>query len=222
LLHQRTKDLYFTLLSKATLPNHYAHKIRAGFARTSQKPLHLHLGCGPKYLNGFVNIDANLQHKLDLWLDVRNGLPFPDNAVDSIYSTHMLEHFYQDELERLLSECRRVLKPSGGVRFIVPNLGTAIAAYMQNENKWFYDYPFKLDSLGSRFSNFIFCGGQHRTAFDFSSMREFLERAGFGKVLHVHEGESILYHADVPPYEPGDRRDLSHSLYVEAFKEASD
>lgn len=92
LLHQRTKDLYFTLLSKVTLPNYYVHKIRAGFVRAPKKPLHLHLGCGPNYLNGFVNIDVNPQRKLDLWLDVRNGLPFPDSAVDSVYSTHMVEH----------------------------------------------------------------------------------------------------------------------------------
>jgi hypothetical protein len=27
-----------------------------------------------------------------------------------------------------------------------------------------------------------------------------------------------LYSSNVPPYEPGDLRDLPHSLYVEAFK----
>jgi len=218
LLHQRTKDLYFLLLSKATLPNHYAHKFRRAGFKEKTSPVHLHLGCGPNYLPGFLNIDANPQRKVDLWLDVRNGLPFPDGTVDSIYSTHMLEHLYHDELGRLFEECWRVLRPGGGVRFVVPNLETAITAYVQRENKWFDDYPRRLESLGGRFSNFIFCDGQHRTAFDFSHLRELLESSRFERTLQVQEGESALYPTGAPPYAPSDRRDLAHSLYVEGFR----
>jgi hypothetical protein len=32
------------------------------------------------------------------------------------------------------------------------------------------------------------------------------------------EGRSRLYKENVPAYEPGDSRELPHSLYVEAFK----
>ena len=217
MLHQRTKDLYFNLLSKATLPNYLAHRLRARLFHATAEPVHLHLGCGPNYLPGFVNIDANPQRKVDLWLDVRNGLPFADGTVDSIYSTHMLEHLYHDELGRLFSECKRVLKAGGGVRFIVPNLETAITAYLQRKSEWFDDYPRKLESVGGRFANFIFCDGQHRTAFDYGHLRELLNNAGFDHTLQLQEGDSSLYHANVPPYAPGDQRDLAHSLYVEAF-----
>jgi predicted SAM-dependent methyltransferase len=221
LLHQRTKDLYFTLLSKATVPNYYVRRFRALLAPSRKKLLHLHLGCGPNYLPDFVNVDANPQRRVDLWLDVRNGLPFSDATVDSIYSTHMLEHLYHDELGRLFLECLRVLKPGGGVRFIVPNLETAIAAYTQHNDDWFDDYPRKLQSTGGRFANFIFCDGQHRTTFDFGHMRELLQQAGFVNILHVQEGESSLYGSQAPPYAPHDRRDLAHSLYVEAFRAAA-
>lgn len=221
MLHQRTKDIYFTLLSKATLPNYLAYRLRARLSPAPQNPLHLHLGCGPNYLPGYVNIDANPRRKIDLWLDVRNGLPFRDGTVDSIYSTHMLEHLYNDELATLFSDCKRVLKAGGGVRFIVPNLETAIAAYVQGKNEWFDDYPRNRTSLGGRFANFVFCDGQHRTAFDFGHMKELLDQAGFEGAVHVQEGESSLYKASVPPYEPGDERDLAHSLYVEAFKGTS-
>ena len=221
MLHQRTKDLYFTLLSKATLPNYFVHRLRSRLASQPKTPLHLHLGCGPNYLPGFLNIDANPGRRVDLWLDVRNGLPFPDDTVDSIYSTHMLEHLYHDELGRLFSDCRRVLKPGGGVRFIVPNLETAITAYVQRLGEWFDDYPRKLRSVGGRFANFIFCDGQHRTAFDFGHMQELLEQAGFERTVHLQEGASSLYEESVPPYAPNDRRDLAHSLYVEAFKAAA-
>lgn len=217
MLHQRYKDVAFWGISKATLPNYLLHRYL--LRGRSNGTVHLHLGCGPKYLPGFVNIDGNLLSKIDLWLDVRNGLPFPGNSVNSVYSTHMFEHFYSDELMRLLGECHRVLKPGGGVRLIVPNLESAIRAYNENRNDWFSDaFPRHFDSLGGRFSNFVFCDGQHRTAFDFTYLTEVLGQAGFGEVEKSGEGRSRLYDGTVPPYDPRDSKDLPHSLYVEAFK----
>jgi predicted SAM-dependent methyltransferase len=217
-LHQRYKDIVFWCIGKATLPNHLAHKYLKGVRRASKRR-HLHLGCGPKYLTDFVNIDANPFNKIDMWLDVRNGLPFPTSYADSVYSTHMFEHFYPDELQRLLKECFRVLRPSGGIRLVVPSLSSAIVAYAQNRHDWFYDdYPRHFDSLGGRFSNFVFCDGQHRTAFDLSYLKELLQAAGFRDVEESEEGHSRLYKESVPPYEPGDCREIPHSLYVEGFK----
>jgi predicted SAM-dependent methyltransferase len=204
-------------IAKATLPNYFVR--RYVLPVRCRGAIHLHLGCGPKYLQGFINVDGNFFSKIDLWMDVRNGLPFASNSVDSIYSTHMFEHFYPDELGRLLQECLRVLKPGGGIRLIVPNLESAIQAYCQRQNEWFDDsFPRHFDSLGGRFSNFIFCDGQHRTAFDFTHLDEVLRKAGFSEVEKSAEGKSRLYGSNVPAYEPGESRELPHSLYVEAFK----
>jgi len=214
-LHQRYKDLWFALISKLTLPNYYLRRMLP----QNGGPRHLHLGSGPKYLPNFINIDANPTNKLDIWLDVRCGLPFADDSVDSIYTTHVLEHLYPDELQRLLADCYRVLKPGSGMRIIVPSLSSAIRAYHQQRTEWFNDhFPRHFDSLGGRFSNFVFCDGQHRTAFDFSYFNEVLRKSGFTEVVESAEGQSRLYAAQVPPYTPGDDRDLPHSLYVEAFK----
>ncbi len=219
MLHQRYKDLVFAGVAKATLPNYLLRKGLYALRPTS-RPAHLHLGCGPKYLDGFINIDANPLHSVDLWLDVRNGLPFPSNSVDSIYSTHMFEHFFEAELRRILRECFRVLKPGGGVRLIVPNLAGAIQAYAEQRTEWFEDrFPHHFDSLGGRFSNFLFCDGQHRTAFDFDYMDEVLQKAGFQQVEKSREGDSKLYGDKVPSYGPGEPQELAHSLYVEAFKQ---
>jgi predicted SAM-dependent methyltransferase len=139
--------------------------------------------------------------------------------VDSIYSTHMIEHLYPDELEKLLLECARVLKAGAGVRIIVPSLSNAILAFQQNRYDWFYDdFPRHFDSMGGRFSNFVFCDGQHRTAFDLSYLDEVLRKAGFREVVESAEGKSRLYGETVPAFEPGDAAGLPHSVYVEAFK----
>lgn len=217
MLHQRYKNLAFWVIAKATVPNYF---VRRGLSmvRPARGPQHLHLGSGSKYLSDFVNVDGNPFNRIDLWLDVRNGLPFPAESVDSIYSTHVFEHFYGDELQRLLGECFRVLKPGAGIRLIVPNLANAIVAYSQERSDWFSNFPQSFESLGGRFSNFVFCDGQHRTAFDLSYMSEVLRSAGFRDVEESGEGRSRLYNGKVPPYEPGDSKELPHSLYVEAFK----
>ncbi len=219
MLHQRYKDIAFLAISKATLPNYWVRRGFYALRPTNGCPLHLHLGCGTKYLPGFVNIDANPRQRLDLWLDVRCGLPFATASVESAYSTHMIEHFYPDELEKLLRECVRVLKPGGGMRLVVPNLQSAIAAYQQKRNDWFYDsFPRHFDSVGGRFSNFVFCDGQHRTAFDFSYLEEELRKAGFREVEESMEGKSRIYGERVPSFEAADATGLAHSLYVEAFR----
>lgn len=219
MLHQRYKDICFLAISKATVPNYWVRKCRYAVWPTAGSSLHLHLGCGTKYLLGFVNIDANPLQKVDIWLDVRCGLPFASQSVDSIYSTHMVEHLYPDELGTLLRECARVLKPRAGLRLIVPSLRSAILAYQENRRDWFCDsFPRHFDSVGGRFSNFVFCDGQHRTAFDFGYLEEVLSRAGFSQVLESAEGRSRLYGEKVPSFEPSGHSGLPRSLYVEAFK----
>jgi len=221
LLHQRYKDLCFLALAKATLPNYWIRKSIRPYRPRNGNGLHLHLGCGTIYLPEFVNIDANPRQKIDLWLDVRCGLPFASGSVDSIYSTHMIEHFYPDELQRLLLECTRVLKPEGGLRLVVPSLKNAITAYQQGRSEWFYDaFPRHFDSMGGRFSNFVFCDGQHRTAFDFEYLDEVLRNAGFQQVEESAEGSSRLYRDAAPAFEPSDAKGLPHSLFVEGFKQA--
>jgi SAM-dependent methyltransferase len=218
LLHQRQKDILFAGIAKAAFPNFLLHRAWHAF-RQDVSPMHLHLGCGPIYLRGFVNIDANFVNRVDLWLDVRNGLPYRSNSIDSIYSTHMFEHFFDGELRRLLRECFRVLKSGAGIRLIVPNLGSAIQAYVEHNSAWFADsFPHHFGSLGGRFSNFVFCDGQHRTAFDFTYLSEVLRNAGFGRVIESREGQSLIYGSGVPLYDPADSAELAHSLYVEAFK----
>jgi predicted SAM-dependent methyltransferase len=51
----------------------------------------LHLGCGRRMIDGFINIDTIPGCDLRLDLD-RERLPFDDNSVDCIYAFHFLEH----------------------------------------------------------------------------------------------------------------------------------
>lgn len=182
-------------------------------------PLKLHLGCGKKYFDGFINVDSNIFQKSDMWLDVRQGLPFPSETVEFIYTSNFLEHFYTDESDFILRECLRVLKKEGGMRIVAPNLENAIRAYINNQLDWFSDWPIKYASAGGRFSNLVFCHGQHRNTFDFSYLEEILRHVGFLKIIKKGNGESeALDSRFLDMHEIENDQHRPRYLYVEAFK----
>jgi predicted SAM-dependent methyltransferase len=61
--------------------------------------------------------------------DVRKGLPFSDESVSIVYSSHFLEHLHRDEATAFLRDAHRVLKPAGVCRVVVPDLAAAVREY---------------------------------------------------------------------------------------------
>jgi predicted SAM-dependent methyltransferase len=120
--------------------------------------LRLHLGCGLVTPDGWINTDGSLNARLAStpvvrrtlgalrlipersasaqwsssvkYLDVRKRLPYDDRTILHIYASHLLEHLYYDEATNLLRECRRVLKPGGVIRVVVPDLRTIVNDYL--------------------------------------------------------------------------------------------
>jgi len=81
--------------------------------------LKLNIGCGPTILDGWVNIDKFPMSDQVVVIDLEKGkLPYKDNSVLEIRATHVLEHIWN--LQPLLNECWRVLKPEGAMYVEVP------------------------------------------------------------------------------------------------------
>ena len=57
-------------------------------------------------------------------------MPFGPSTVDVIYSSHMLEHLTRSEARRFLLESKRVLRPGGRIRIVVPDLRGFAEAYI--------------------------------------------------------------------------------------------
>jgi predicted SAM-dependent methyltransferase/glycosyltransferase involved in cell wall biosynthesis len=91
------------------------------------KAIYLHLGCGDRKFDGFINIDA--LPGADMQLDLTGPLPWEQGTVTGIYSEHFIEHITQAQAIRLLHECRRILKPGGVVRIATPDLAQIVADY---------------------------------------------------------------------------------------------
>lgn len=83
------------------------------------RKIKLHIGCGFDKKKGFVNIDIIPEVNPDYVIDLnKDKLPFKDNTVDYIYSRHVFEHIKNFEVA--LTECHRVLKPTGKMDMILP------------------------------------------------------------------------------------------------------
>jgi predicted SAM-dependent methyltransferase len=215
--HQRTKDLYFLVVkqvNKAILPIY-----RLKYKNTLSRDIHLNLGCGASYLDGFINVDGNIFRKIDLWLDMRNRFPFPSDCICSIYCCHVFEHFYPDELQQVIRECYRVLRPRGGIRIAVPDLKLAVEKYLEGDYGWFIRNPRNYSSLGGKLSNLLLSDGSHKLVFDYSHLKECLEREGFVEVRQAEAGKSLILSNDViARIKETDKDHAKYSLYVEARK----
>lgn len=144
-----------------------------------QGKLKVHLGPGQtKYIDGWINVDANMfTGKCDVWVDLRNPLPFHSGTIDAIYSHHMIEHL--PDIQIHLQEVFRCLKPGGVYRVAGPSGDSAIAKFTANDKQWFDDYPDKRESIGGRFENFIFCRQEHLTILTYSFLEELMTNTGF-------------------------------------------
>ena len=73
----------------------------------------LHLGCGKKFIPGFIHIDVIDYSHVDHVTSIDKLSIFKSDSIDLIYNCHVLEHFKRREIENVLKEWFRVLKPNG-------------------------------------------------------------------------------------------------------------
>lgn len=80
-----------------------------------------------KRLEKFQKIPSNIMvHNL------AKGIPFESDSIDVVYHSHMLEHLDRDIAETFLTEVKRVLKPGGVHRIVVPDLEKACLSYISH------------------------------------------------------------------------------------------
>ncbi|WP_345993138.1 methyltransferase domain-containing protein [Sulfurimonas sp. HSL-1716] len=91
----------------------------------------LNLGCGSRYHKEWINLDFKSNNEHVQAFDLHEKLPFEDDSMDVIYSSHVLEHFSKCEAPNFLKECYRVLKPQGIFRVVVPDLEQLMRSYIE-------------------------------------------------------------------------------------------
>ena len=97
--------------------------------------INLDIGCADKCERGHLGID-NRDCGQDIIWDVTKGLPFPDNSISKIRTSHFLEHLSVDEELDFLKEVLRVLKVKGKMENRLPHSDARIAFYPGHKSFW--------------------------------------------------------------------------------------
>jgi ubiquinone/menaquinone biosynthesis C-methylase UbiE len=118
-----------------------------------------------------VGMDDTAEVKVNMW-----ELPYPDNSVDAIWSSHTLEHAPQKMVNATLKEWYRVLKPGHSGIVQVPNFDYVARYWLTGPNRtWAEAMVFGLQTNEGEF---------HKCAFTPVLLKADLEAVGF-EVLRV-------------------------------------
>lgn len=132
-------------------------------------PLRLNIGGGERNPPGFTNFDIADGN------DATKRMPFDDNSVDEIYTSHTLEHIHHSLHPQVLKEWVRVLKPGGTISIAVPDIDAWIAEYAQGKVGMATLRAFMHgDSLSPE--------NHHVTLFNAETLRAAMRQVGIGNV----------------------------------------
>ena len=92
----------------------------------------LHLGCGKRYLPGYIHVDLDVHPHIDYCHSISTLPMFEDESVDLIYSCGAFGYFDREECVDVLKEWGRVLKPGGVLRLSLSDFESIIEVYLQN------------------------------------------------------------------------------------------
>lgn len=136
----------------------------------------LHIGCGNRYIPGFIHVDIRKLPHVD-YVASADKLDFiDDKTIDMIYSSHVLEHFKRSQIETVLKEWYRVLKVGGKLRIAVPDFEKLVQVYLK-----YGDLKIIIGPLYGRQDH---ADNFHYIAFDYAYLKKVLTKVGF---INVHK-----------------------------------
>lgn len=179
-------------LVASQLPARRQPKAAASAPRTEElasrrAPVRLNLGCGDKILPGYVNVDvvaSRAGKSPDVLCDLHKLSVFQSAHADEILAVHVVEHFWRWEVEDILREWVRVLKPGGLMILECPNLVSACEAFLKDPERG------SLPTKEGQRTMWVFYGDPawkdpymiHRWGYTPSSLQAVMEAAGLCNV----------------------------------------
>jgi ubiquinone/menaquinone biosynthesis C-methylase UbiE len=145
----------------------------------------LHIGCGLRKLQGYINIDIVPLEGCDVVMDAADEMPaIPSGVAVEIRLENVFEHFYRHQQDKALREYHRILKPGGKLIITgLPNFDAIIQAYLKKE-KGLVGRVFDLFNAyrllhGEPEQGENFVNQLHKDIFSMASVKKLLEDAGF-------------------------------------------
>lgn len=106
------------------------------------------------------------------------SIPYPRELFDTVVCIEVLEHLYQEQVERALSEITRILQPKGYAILATPNYSSVLWNIIENAQK--YTQPGRWTS-------------DHHTKFNRKSLNDLCYKYGLKEVRY----EGVQYNMDM-------------------------
>lgn len=149
-----------------------------------QEPLKLHLGCGGRYFEGYINIDIMNRGRVDILVDARY-LFFGDETAQLIESYHLIEHIPRYELLPTLKRWQAILTPGGRMIAEFPDFDRACQLYLKHGIM-----------LGAIYGGQRWPSDVHYFGYNFRRLKSILREAGF---IDIVKKEAQDYHTKEMP-----------------------
>ncbi|MEQ8469305.1 methyltransferase domain-containing protein [Coleofasciculus sp. E1-EBD-02] len=180
---------------------------------------YLNVGCGANRHKDFINLDYYWSPNLDLVWDITKKIPLKDSSLLGIFTEHCLEHISYLDSYKLLRDFKRMLKPGGYLRIVVPDAELFLDIYQRGklgERVYFPNGLTGYNGVPSSITplleiNRTFRGHGHRFAYDYATLKIMLLQAGFVDI----QKKSFMCGSDRALLIDSEKR-AAESLYVEA------
>lgn len=167
-------------------------------AKTIQK---VNLCSGPVQIEGYINVD--MYSIADFVLDLEKDLlPFADESVDVLVCISAINYFTRQRAAEIIKDVYRVLKPGGVTRFASQDLRVLAEKYVNRDLGFYFQKlsdgrdRFPGSTIADKFNEFFYgfyCKDKHcKYVYDFESLKDLFERAGFPLIEQKKYYESII------------------------------
>jgi predicted SAM-dependent methyltransferase len=126
----------------------------------------LNLGAGATTLEGFTPIDRKGGQEV-------YPLDYPDNSVNEIYASHVLEHFGHREVVDVLAHWVQKLKWGGRIRLAVPDFAWIAQHYLDGE---------AIDTMGYVMGGHVDTDDRHGALFDREMLVDMMAHVGLERI----------------------------------------
>ncbi|MCX7978626.1 MAG: methyltransferase domain-containing protein [Bdellovibrionaceae bacterium] len=101
----------------------------------------LNVGCGSVFVcsDDWCNLDYSPRSAAVRKWDLLDKLPFKEESVELVYSSHFVEHVPRQLVPDLLRDYYRVLKPGGSIRLVLPDLENMAKEYLHKRSTGEHD-----------------------------------------------------------------------------------
>lgn len=138
----------------------------------------LEIGCGESLKKGAIGVDIRKTNSVDIVADARM-LPFTAESFDSVYCSHLIEHFSHREVRNVLVEWVRVLKKGGAFEIRCPDLRARSFLFFINPS-W--------KNVENVYGGQDYAGNYHKCGFSYELLKALLESCGIENIRRIIKG----------------------------------